>query len=226
MFSQILIVSNRQLGIVPVSALFIIFDFVIHNPFHKETATNISFLDIAAGYFSRWEISNRDSLPASTAAEFSHIARQFVRDVQARLQTTDSRRTSRPEADNSVPMTGEKNYSSGFAVDPNQVTVCFHDALLPRPSLTCLRYRMKTLSFSRTSKVFRALDQTNYFILKTRFKHYLERTCLLRPTYLTCSTRLYGIRDHCNTMFKKSCKLTKSHTQYYTFRPRGRPSNS
>ncbi|OJZ83099.1 hypothetical protein ASPFODRAFT_141751 [Aspergillus luchuensis CBS 106.47] len=111
-----------QLGIVPISALFVIFDFVIHNPFHKETATNISFLDIAAGYFSRWEISNRDSLPASTAAEFSHIARQFVRDVQARLQTTDSRRTSRLEADNSVPMTGEKNNSSGFALDPNQVT--------------------------------------------------------------------------------------------------------
>ncbi|GLA98363.1 hypothetical protein AtubIFM57143_006304 [Aspergillus tubingensis] len=111
-----------QLGIVPISALFVIFDFVIHNPFHKETATNISFLDIAAGYFSRWEISNRDSLPASTAAEFSHIARQFVRDVQARLQTTDSRRTSRLEADNTVPMTGEKNDSSGFALDPNQVT--------------------------------------------------------------------------------------------------------
>ena len=114
---------------MPISALFVIFDFVIHNPFHKETATNISFLDIAAGYFSRWEISNRDSLPASTAAEFSHIARQFVRDVQARLQTTDSRRTSRLEADNTVPMTGEKNDSSGFALDPNQVTVCFQYAL-------------------------------------------------------------------------------------------------
>ncbi|GKZ30704.1 hypothetical protein AbraIFM66950_009998 [Aspergillus brasiliensis] len=111
-----------QLGIVPISALFVIFDFVIHNPFHKETATNISFLDIAAGYFSRWEVSNKDSVPASSAAEFSHIARQFVRDVQARSQTMASQRTSRLESDNPVPMTGEKNDSSGFTVQASQLT--------------------------------------------------------------------------------------------------------
>ncbi|GLA51237.1 hypothetical protein AnigIFM63604_007589 [Aspergillus niger] len=110
-----------QLGIVPISALFVIFDFVIHNPLHKETATNISFLDIAAGYFSRWEISNKDSLPASSAAEFSHIARQFVRDVQARSQTMGSRRTSRLESDNIGPMTGGKNDSSGFPMQPSHV---------------------------------------------------------------------------------------------------------
>lgn len=108
---------------MPISALFVIFDFVIHNPLHKETATNISFLDIAAGYFSRWEISNKDSLPASSAAEFSHIARQFVRDVQARSQTMGSRRTSRLESDNIGPMTGGKNDSSGFPMQPSHVMV-------------------------------------------------------------------------------------------------------
>ncbi|EHA28163.1 hypothetical protein ASPNIDRAFT_43524 [Aspergillus niger ATCC 1015] len=112
-----------QLGIVPISALFVIFDFVIHNPLHKETATNISFLDIAAGYFSRWEISKKDSLPASSVAEFSHIARQFVRDVQARSQTIGSRRTSHLESDNIGPMTGGKNDASGFPMQPSHVMV-------------------------------------------------------------------------------------------------------
>ncbi|PYI36180.1 hypothetical protein BP00DRAFT_411697 [Aspergillus indologenus CBS 114.80] len=75
-----------ELGIVPVSAVFVIFDFVIHNPFHAETNTNLAYLDIAAGFFSRWDISDKDTLPPSTPAEFSHIAREFVQNLRARSQ--------------------------------------------------------------------------------------------------------------------------------------------
>ncbi|KAJ5724606.1 hypothetical protein N7493_006334 [Penicillium malachiteum] len=69
---------NRELGIVPISALFVIFDFV--------TNVNLAFLDIAAGYFSRWEVSHNGSLPGFSVSEFSHIARQFVRDSHNKSQ--------------------------------------------------------------------------------------------------------------------------------------------
>ncbi|KAJ5634736.1 hypothetical protein N7528_002578 [Penicillium herquei] len=75
-----------ELGIVPISALFVIFDFVVHNPFHKETNVNLAFLDIAAGYFSRWEVSHNGSLPGFSISEFPHIARQFVRDSHNKSQ--------------------------------------------------------------------------------------------------------------------------------------------
>ncbi|KAJ5728826.1 uncharacterized protein N7483_003334 [Penicillium malachiteum] len=75
-----------ELGIVPISALFVIFDFVVHNPFHKEINVNLAFLDIAGGYFSRWEVSHNGSLPEFSISEFSHIARQFVRESNDKSQ--------------------------------------------------------------------------------------------------------------------------------------------
>jgi len=70
---------------MPLSALFILFDLVIHNPTHPETRNNLAFLDVAAGYFSRLEYATGGSLPSSLLSEFAHIARQYVRDVQSRL---------------------------------------------------------------------------------------------------------------------------------------------
>jgi hypothetical protein len=77
-----------MLGVVPLSALFILFDFVVHNPTHPETATNLALLDVAAGYFSRLEYATGGSLPSSLLSDFAHIARQFVRDVQSGQRST------------------------------------------------------------------------------------------------------------------------------------------
>ncbi|RAL02610.1 fungal specific transcription factor domain-containing protein [Aspergillus ibericus CBS 121593] len=117
-----------ELAIVPISALFVIFDFVIHNPFHKETNTNLAFLDIAAGYFSRWEIANKGSLPASNPAELSHIAREFVQNVRAKSDTSRLQRL-----DQTVPATPQAAHNVSIVVDPSQIeneaSVAFTDYL-------------------------------------------------------------------------------------------------
>jgi len=68
---------------MPLSALFVLFDFVVHNPTHKETESNLAFLDVAAGYFSRLNVASNNTLPGSLVAKFSHMARQYVEDFQS-----------------------------------------------------------------------------------------------------------------------------------------------
>ncbi|RAO66372.1 uncharacterized protein BHQ10_002384 [Talaromyces amestolkiae] len=70
------------LGVMPLSALFVLFDFVVHNPYHPESSTNLTFLDVVGAYFTRLEYSTGGSLPSSLVAEFALIARQFIRDIQ------------------------------------------------------------------------------------------------------------------------------------------------
>ncbi|KAL1636658.1 hypothetical protein SLS58_009712 [Diplodia intermedia] len=67
---------------MPLSALFILFDFVVHNPVHPETNSNLALLDVAGGHFSHLEYVSRGTLPASLVAEFAHIARQYVQDFR------------------------------------------------------------------------------------------------------------------------------------------------
>lgn len=82
----------RVLAFMPLSALFILFDFVVHNPMHQETNSNLALLDMAGGHFSNFEYVSRGTLPASLAAEFAHIARQYVQDFrqQQHQRTEDS----------------------------------------------------------------------------------------------------------------------------------------
>ncbi|GKZ34826.1 hypothetical protein AbraIFM66950_005182 [Aspergillus brasiliensis] len=77
---------NFILAVLPLAALFILFDFVIHNPLHPETRKNLSLLDVAAGHFSLLEYESGGFLPASLLTEFAHIARQYVRDYSRRQQ--------------------------------------------------------------------------------------------------------------------------------------------
>ncbi|KAJ8098167.1 fungal-specific transcription factor domain-containing protein [Lipomyces tetrasporus] len=65
------------LVVLPVSAVFILFDLVIHNPYHRESRTNLSLLDSAAGYFSLVDIACNQALPAGMLPEFAHIAREY-----------------------------------------------------------------------------------------------------------------------------------------------------
>ncbi|KAJ2895706.1 fungal-specific transcription factor domain-containing protein [Zalerion maritima] len=66
------------LGAMPMVALFILFDFVIHNPSHPETRQNILLLDVVSGHFSRIEYASEGSLPGSVLAEFSDIAKEYI----------------------------------------------------------------------------------------------------------------------------------------------------
>lgn len=104
--TSILTADCRILGVMPLSALFILFDFVVHNPNHRETRSNLALLDVAAGYFSRLEYATGGSLPSSLLSDFAHIARQFVRDVQSRNsnggQGTTTRTPERPVQMNAI----------------------------------------------------------------------------------------------------------------------------
>ncbi|KAL1964787.1 hypothetical protein VTN77DRAFT_6654 [Rasamsonia byssochlamydoides] len=93
-----------MLGVIPLSALFILFDFVVHNPSHPETSTNLALLDVAAGYFSRLEYATGGSLPSSLLSDFAHIARQFIRDVQS------GKRASTGDAPSGAPYNNTKGF--------------------------------------------------------------------------------------------------------------------
>ncbi|KAE8375731.1 fungal-specific transcription factor domain-containing protein [Aspergillus bertholletiae] len=72
------------LAITPLVALFLLFDFVVHNPTHAETQTNLAMLDIVSGHFALVEHASNGSLPGSLASELAHIARQHVKDDNGR----------------------------------------------------------------------------------------------------------------------------------------------
>jgi hypothetical protein len=78
--------KDRIWGSMPLSALFILFDFVVQNPTHPETKSNLSLLGIAAGYFCRLEYASGGSLPSSLLSDFTHIARQYVQDSESKLK--------------------------------------------------------------------------------------------------------------------------------------------
>jgi hypothetical protein len=88
--------AYRVRGTVPLAALFILFDLVVHNPCHPETELNLSLLDVAAGYFGRLDYATNGAVPAALLSGFAHIANQFVKEVKDRNHTPTQRLTSDP----------------------------------------------------------------------------------------------------------------------------------
>ena len=74
--------EHRVRGTAPLAALFILFDLVVHNPAHPETELNLSLLDMAAGYFSRFDYATNGAVPAALLSGFAHIANQFVKETR------------------------------------------------------------------------------------------------------------------------------------------------
>jgi hypothetical protein len=70
--------SYRIIGVMPMVAMFIIFDFVIHNPLHAETKKNLSYLDIVAAHFARLDLLAQGTIHDAKVAEFTSIARLYV----------------------------------------------------------------------------------------------------------------------------------------------------
>ncbi|TPX11952.1 uncharacterized protein E0L32_007450 [Thyridium curvatum] len=69
---------------VPVIALFVLFDLVVHSPRHPETDNNLALLDMAGGHFSRLQYASGGTLPGSLLTEFAYIAREYVNNVRLR----------------------------------------------------------------------------------------------------------------------------------------------
>lgn len=75
---------------MPISALFVIFDFVIHNPAHSETERNLALLDQVAGYLTLLDIASGGALPCSIMSQFAGIAKQYVDKVSERNHNSNN----------------------------------------------------------------------------------------------------------------------------------------
>ncbi|CAG8104872.1 unnamed protein product [Penicillium salamii] len=68
------------LTVMPLSALFILFDFIVQSPGHPSTRENLTLLDILSGHFSLLERVSDGTLPGNYLSHFARIARQHFED--------------------------------------------------------------------------------------------------------------------------------------------------
>ncbi|KAL5343241.1 fungal-specific transcription factor domain-containing protein [Aspergillus crustosus] len=78
------------LAIIPLSALFILFDFVVHHPTDSDIRGCLTLLDIIAGHFSQLDHASNGAIQSSYLSGFSHMARQHVQSVQKRPVVHDA----------------------------------------------------------------------------------------------------------------------------------------
>lgn len=105
---------------MPLAALFILFDFTVHNPTHPDTSLNLKLLDIASGYFSRLDLASGGAFPCGMLAEFTHIARQHVHSAQSEKPQAQ---VSTPNTDMSPAHWGDWRPPLGMN-DPRVLEVC------------------------------------------------------------------------------------------------------
>ncbi|KAL4795833.1 fungal-specific transcription factor domain-containing protein [Aspergillus venezuelensis] len=70
------------LAIIPLSAMFILFDFIVHHPDDSDIRGYLTLLDIVAGHFSQLDHASNGTIQSSYLAEFSHMARQYIQSEQ------------------------------------------------------------------------------------------------------------------------------------------------
>lgn len=63
------------LGMAPLIATFILFDFVVYNFDHVETPRNRAYLEIAGGYFQRLYLATEGAFGGNLIAELVNIAK-------------------------------------------------------------------------------------------------------------------------------------------------------
>lgn len=74
---------------MPLSAVFVLFDFVIHNPGHKQTECNLALLDQASEYFGQVDFASEGALPGNIISSFAGIARQYILNLQGSGPTSN-----------------------------------------------------------------------------------------------------------------------------------------
>ncbi|KAL2865091.1 uncharacterized protein BJX67DRAFT_359229 [Aspergillus lucknowensis] len=109
------------LAILPLSALFILFDFVIHHPSDPETRGYLTLLDIVAGHFSQLDHASSGAIPSSYLSEFSHMARQYVQTVQRK-----------PDTAHNAPLSES---SGGLSATHTTTTAAVETNSMPNPAM-------------------------------------------------------------------------------------------
>lgn len=121
---------------MPISALFILFDLVIHNPTHPETNNNLALLDVASGHFSRIEYATSGTLPGSLVSEFAHIARDFVRDVQREKPDQNGPTITNRARNNSLDMASNPSRQTATeALDASNISLGLEVSSFPQYDL-------------------------------------------------------------------------------------------
>ena len=65
------------MGAMPLTGLFILFDFIVQNSYHEESARNLALLEAVTGYFNLIDYTSDGELPGRIASEFTRIAKDF-----------------------------------------------------------------------------------------------------------------------------------------------------
>ncbi|OLN89025.1 putative transcriptional regulatory protein C530.05-like protein 10 [Colletotrichum chlorophyti] len=114
------------LAIMPLSALFILFDFIIYNPYHPDVRSNITLLEVATGHFSLLDHASDGSLPGSHLSEFAHIARRYIQELPARSSETPPQSGSNRSGDSYAhnDVTGQTEGNSSL---PEEDTGGYHE---------------------------------------------------------------------------------------------------
>jgi len=88
---------------MPLAALFILFDFVIHNPTHSDTEDNLVLLDVAGKHFRHLDSVSSGMLPGNTISEFAGIAQRYVNKFRGDRSGSEFAEDHTPSTDESVP---------------------------------------------------------------------------------------------------------------------------
>ncbi|KAL3456124.1 fungal-specific transcription factor domain-containing protein [Aspergillus heterothallicus] len=129
------------LAILPLSALFILFDFVIHHPTDSDIHGYLTLLDIVAGHFSQLDYASNGAIPSSHLSEFSHMARGYVQRVKGNTVVgSGGGDTSDAEPDMGI-REGMAGLSRGESAGPSTGAEASTTAPIPDPSLPTLPMR-------------------------------------------------------------------------------------
>ncbi|KAF5854567.1 hypothetical protein GGP41_007333 [Bipolaris sorokiniana] len=83
-----------MLGVMPMVAMFIVFDFVVHNPLHAETRINLSYLNISAAHYARLDLLVQGTIHDARVVEFTSIARLYVESLTGDPASSTASNTS------------------------------------------------------------------------------------------------------------------------------------
>ncbi|KAF5641398.1 transcriptional regulatory [Fusarium sp. NRRL 52700] len=159
------------IGVMPMVAMFIVFDFVIHNPLHSETRKNLSYLDIVAAHYARLDLLAQGTIHDAKVAEFTSIARLYV----------ESFTGDQVNAANAVTMAGPSVRRG--ALDGGL-------AAMQRSDLV-LQYDLEQLSATGTNDVMNNMDQDDM----SEGLSFLDFPVASSSLYMTLPESGYDIAD-------------------------------
>jgi hypothetical protein len=132
---------NRILGVMPMVAMFIVFDFVVHNPLHPETRKNLSYLDIIAAHYARLDLLAQGTIHDAKVAEFTSIARLYVESLAKgqtythnEVTTTEEHNIRQEPLEESVVVRERSDEMSQFEFE-QLAAAGTHDMVRSRPCL-------------------------------------------------------------------------------------------